>query len=138
MPAPTQGLTPRDATWLVIRRARDRTPAEQAALEQLTRLAPELARVVVLGERFLELLRQRQGELACDAWVTDAATSGVPELRRFAVKLKQDLPAVHAAAREAWSNGQTEGHVHKLKLLKRSMYGRANFDLLRVRLLHVA
>ena len=67
--------------------------------------------------------------------VADAAASGVPELRRFAIKLKQDLAAVRAACREAWSNGQTEGQVHKLKLLKRSMYGRAKFDLLRRRLL---
>jgi len=137
-PAPSEGLTPRDATWLVIRPVQERTPAEQAALDQLAELAPDLERVVVLGERFLALLRQRQGHLACDQWVTDAATSGIPELRRFAIKLKQDLSAVQAACREPWSNGQTEGHVHKLKLLKRSMYGRAKFDLLRLRLLNAA
>ena len=137
-PVPSEGLTPRDATWLVIRPVQERTPAEQAALDQVTHLVPELERVVVLGERFLALLRQRQGDLACDQWVADAADSGVPELRRFAVKLKQDLSAVQAACREAWSNGQTEGQVHKLKLLKRSMYGRAKFDLLRLRLLNAA
>jgi transposase len=137
-PVPSEGLTPRDATWLVIRPVQERTPAEQAAIDQLAQLAPDLERVVVLGERFLALLRQRQGDLACDQWVTDAATSGIPELRRFAVKLKQDLAAVRAACREPWSNGQTEGQVHKLKLLKRSMYGRANFDLLRLRLLNAA
>jgi len=137
-PVPSERLTPRDATWLVIRPVQERTPAEQAALEQVTHLVPELERVVVLGECFLTLLRQRQGDLACDQWVTDAADSGVPELRRFAVKLKQDLSAVQAACREAWSNGQTEGQIHKLKLLKRSMYGRAKFDLLRLRLLNAA
>jgi len=137
-PVPSEGLAPRDATWLVIRPVQERTPAEQAALDQLIQLAPELERVVVLGERFLTLLRQRQGDLACDQWVTDAAASGVPELRRFAIKLKQDLSAARAACREAWSNGQTEGQVHKLKLLKRTMYGRAKFDLLRLRLLHAA
>jgi len=137
-PVPAESCTPRDLTWLVIRPAHERTPAEQAALDQIKQLAPELERVVVLGERFLALLRQRQGDLACDQWVTDATTSGVPELRRFAVKLKQDQAAVRAACREAWSNGQTEGHVHRLKLLKRSMYGRAKFDLLRLRLLHAA
>jgi transposase len=136
--ASPEGLTPRDATWLVLRRARDQTPAEHAAREQLKQLTPELERVLTLGERFLELLRERQGEPACDRWVADAATSGVPELRRFAIKLKQDLAAVRAACREPWSNGQTEGQVHKLKLLKRSMYGRAKFDLLRLRLLWAA
>jgi transposase len=133
--ASPEGLTPRDATWLIVRRAQDQTPTEHAAREQLTRLTPELERVVTLAERFLALLRERQGDLACDQWVADAASSGVPELRRFAIKLKQDLAAVRAACREAWSNGQTEGQVHKLKLLKRSMYGRAKFDLLRRRLL---
>ena len=137
-PVPSEGLTPRDATWLVIRPVQARTPAEQTALDQLTQLAPDIERAVVLGERFLALLRQRQGDLACDQWVTDAAASGVPELRRFATKLKQDLSAVRAACREEWSNGQTEGQVHKLKLLKRSMYGRAKFDLLRLRLLNAA
>jgi transposase len=135
---PSAGLTPRDATWLVIRPVQERTPAEQTALDQLTQLVPDLERVVSLGERFLVLLRQRQGDQACDQWVTDAAASGVPELRRFAIKLKQDLSAVRAACRETWSNGQTEGHVHKLKLLKRSMYGRAKFDLLRLRRLNAA
>jgi transposase len=132
----SEGLTPRDATWLVIRPVQERTPAEQTALDQLTQLGPELEHVIVLGERFLTLLRQRQGDLACDQWVTDAAASGVPELRRFAIKLKQDLSAVRAACREAWSNGQTEGQVNKLKLLKRGMYGRAKFDLLRLRILN--
>ena len=137
-PVPSQGLTPRDATWLVIRPVLERTPAEQTALDQLTQRAPELERVIVLGERFLALLRQRPGDLACDQWVTDAATRGVPELRRFAVKLTQDLSAVRAAGREAWSNGQTEGQVHKLTRLKRSRYGRAKFNLLRLRLLNAA
>lgn len=138
IPVPAQGLTPRDATWLVIRPVQERTLAEQAARDQLTQLAPDLERVVILGERFLGLLRQRQGDQACDQWLTDAVASAVPELRRFAIKLKQDLAAVRAACREAWSTGQTEGQVHKLKLLKRSMYGRAKFDLLRLRLLNAA
>jgi transposase len=133
--AAARGLTPRDATWLVLRRAEVRTPAEQAALDQLAQAAPEVERMVTLGERFLALLRERQGTLACDRWVTDAAAGGVPELRRFVIKLKQDLPAVRAACHEDWSNGQTEGQVTKLKLVKRQMFGRANFDLLRRRIL---
>jgi transposase len=130
-----RGLTPRDATWLVLRRAPERTPAEQAALDQLAHLAPEVERLVTFGERFLALLRERQGTLACARWVTDAAAAGVPELRRFIIKLKQDLPAVQAACREDWSNGQTEGQVTRLKLVKRQMFGRASFDLLLRRLL---
>jgi transposase len=55
-----------------------------------------------------------------------------------ATRLVEDRAAVEAGLSLEWSNGQTEGQVNKLKLLKRSMYGRANLDLLRARLLHVA
>ena len=127
---PSFGLTPRDAAWLVTRRAQERSAAEQAALDQLTRLAAELEGVVALGERGLKLLRQRQGDRACEQWVTDAAASGVPELRGFAVKLTEDLSAVRAACREVRSN--------KLKLLRRSIYGRPKSDLLQLRLLRAA
>jgi len=137
-PASAAGLTPQDLTWLVMRRADDRTTDERRALDQARRLSPEIEHAVDLGERFLGMLRGRLGTAACDAWVADAGAGGVPEFRRFAIKLKQDLPAIRAACREPWSNGQTEGQVTKLKLLKRSMYGRANFDLLRLRLLNAA
>ncbi|MBI3460498.1 transposase, partial [Candidatus Acetothermia bacterium] len=53
-----------------------------------------------------------------------------------ALGLRQDYRAVRAAVRLEWSNGQTEGQVNRLKLLKRQMYGRAKFDLLRLRFLH--
>jgi transposase len=62
----------------------------------------------------------------------------VPELRAFVVKLRQDLPAVEAAVVSPFSQGPVEGHIHRLKLLKRSMYGRGNFDLLKQRVLYVA
>jgi transposase len=64
--------------------------------------------------------------------------SALPEMREFAHVLERDRVAVENALRYAWSNGVTEGHINKLKLLKRSMYGRANFDLLRRRMLHAA
>jgi transposase len=67
---------------------------------------------------------------------TDAGA--VPALRRFAAGLKSDLAAVRAGLREPWSNGPTEGFVHKLKLVKRQAYGRAGFALLRQRVLRAA
>ena len=54
----------------------------------------------------------------------------------FASKLQRDLQAVSAALTLTWSQGQVEGQVHRLKLIKRQMYGRAGFDLLRLRVLH--
>jgi len=60
------------------------------------------------------------------------------ELRDFAAGLRRDGSAVRAAVEQPWSNGQTEGQVKRLKLLKRQMYGRASFALLRQRVLHAA
>jgi transposase len=95
----------------------------------------ELARTESLVKEFQAMLRNRQVE-KLDDWLRQATTSGVRELRRFALGLVQDEAAVRAALSQKWSNGQVEGQVTKLKLLKRQMYGRAKFDLLRARVLH--
>ena len=71
-----------------------------------------------------------------DQWLERARNCVVPELRRFATGLRADLDAVRAAFSSPWSSGQVEGHVNRLKFLKRQMYGRAGLDLLRVRVLH--
>lgn len=80
------------------------------------------------------MVRKRNKE-ALPAWMQAATNSGNAVLARFAASLKQDLAAVEAGLSLPWSNGQTEGQVNRLKLVKRSMYGRANFDLLRARVL---
>ena len=67
----------------------------------------------------------------------DAVTkSQIPEFENFVKVLQKDEAAVRAAVSWEWSNGQTEGQVNRLKMLKRQMYGRANFDLLRARVLN--
>jgi len=71
-------------------------------------------------------------------WIEGARDSGIGELQRFAAGLVADHAAVQAGLTLTWSNGQVEGQVNRLKLLKRQMYGRANFDLLRQRILHAA
>lgn len=70
--------------------------------------------------------------------MSEAEEAGIPELKAFAVKLRQDIEAVAAAMVMPYSQGQTEGRVNKLKLIKRSMYGRGKFDLLRQRVLYAA
>jgi transposase len=62
----------------------------------------------------------------------------VPALRSFAVGLRQEYAAAAATLEYPWSNGPVEGHVNRLKTIKRQMYERANFDLLKVRVLHAA
>jgi transposase len=71
-------------------------------------------------------------------WTEQAKASGVPKLKAFAVKLLQDIEAVVAGMILPYSQGQTEGRVNKLKFIKRSMYGRGKFDLLRQRVLYAS
>ena len=80
------------------------------------------------------MVRERQSESLL-SWLEDATRSGIDALKGFAKGIKQDLEAVTNALSLTWSNGQTEGQVNRLKLIKRQMYGRANFDLLRKRVL---
>ncbi len=70
------------------------------------------------------------------SWMTRAAASGFPEMRGFVTGLGRDLAAIKAALTYEWSNGQVEGQVNPLKTIKRQLYSRANFDLLRQRVLH--
>jgi transposase len=88
-----------------------------------------------LVQEFFRLVRTRQGT-HLEGWLGKAAESGIPELQRFATGLEQDQAAVLAGLTRPESNAITEGHVCKLKLLKRMMFGRAGFALLRQRVLH--
>jgi transposase len=117
---------------------KDQLPEEERDyLRRLCDQAPTSALAYDLAQEFADMARQRTGR-RFDAWLTRATTSGIPELDRSARGLTDDRAAVEAALSLEWSNGQTEGQINKLKLLKRSMFGRANFDLLRRRVLNAA
>jgi transposase len=126
--------SPRRMAGVWLRRAADRTEAEQPALQRLLELCPEARLAFSLTERFTTLLREGQVDVL-EAWLEDASASGLPEFHSFATGLRRDQPAIVAAVSLPYSNGQTEGQITKLKLLKRSMYGRASFELLRRRVL---
>ena len=83
------------------------------------------------------MVRERRAE-TFDAWLTACQGSHVLELYNFARVLQRDYAAVTAALTVPWSNGQVEGQIHRLKYMQQSEYGRANFDLLRQRMLHRA
>jgi transposase len=83
------------------------------------------------------MIRERQAN-ALLAWLEQAEQCSVPEMRGFAAGLGQDYVAVAAALEQVWRNGQVEGQINRLKLIKRQMYGRAKLDLLRARMLHAA
>ena len=81
------------------------------------------------------MLKERQAE-ALDSWLIRAKACQVTELSSFVHGIRRDYAAVRAAFSLTWSNGITEGHVNRLKFLKRQMFGRAHLDLLRVKVLH--
>ena len=94
---------------------------------------PALIEARGLPDRFHAMVPRKTPNL--DGWITDAASS---LLASFAAGVSRDKAAITAAITSPWSNGQTEGQITKLKLVKRQMYGRAKLDLLEARLLHVA
>jgi transposase len=108
--------------------------AERGYLDRLLAASPPLALARDLALRFAAMVRERKaGDFA--RWLAEADGS---ELSSFAIGLRQDEAAVRAALELPWSNGQTEGQITRLKLIKRQMYGRAKHDLLRARVLHAA
>ena len=115
------------------------TQSQDAAIyiDHLCQLDPGIARANQLVQAFLALIRERRGD-ALKAWMAEATDSGIVELARFARGLQDDLCAIQAGLTLEWSNGVTEGQIHRLKLLKRQGYGRAGFALLRQRILLVA
>ena len=131
------GPPPRLVASLVLRRPEKRTEEQRAYLKLVAAEDPAIASAVDLAEDFLVMLRRREGD-RLEAWLAAAEASGVDDLKRFAGKLRTDLAAVQAGLTLRHSNGQTEGHVTKLKLVKRQGYGRAKIDLLRKRLLRAA
>jgi transposase len=111
---PCQPLTPRRATWLILRREAKHT---------------EVAEAIDLAQDFATLVRQRQPE-ALDPWLQRATASTLEALQRFAKGLYEDYEAVKAGVTLPWSSGPVEGHINRLKMLKRQMFGRARLDLL--------
>jgi transposase len=111
---------------------RDRLARAEAVMVATVEAAvPALATARDLVERFHRMLRARTPN-ALPAWLTDASAS---MLAAFGRGIAFDQAAVRAALTEPWSNGPTEGHITKLKLVRRQMYGRGKLDLLRARLL---
>jgi transposase len=134
VPAPPSA---RQLSFEWARRAEERKPPEQARLDAIRARSDELAAALDLADGFADLIRKRSPETLGE-WLARGEASSDPDLRRFAEGIRRDEAAVHAAVTEAWSNGPVEGHVNRLKTIKRQMYGRASFVLLRARVLNVA
>jgi transposase len=127
--------TSRQAAFLFLRCPEKRRGEEQETLVKLRQIDPEVDRAYDLVQQFAHMLRSRTGE-HLDAWLTRVESSKIPELRSFASGIEKDKDAVRNGLTWWINNGVVEGHVTKLKLIKRQGYGRASFPLLRKRVLH--
>lgn len=124
---------PRRLVWVIVRQPSQLTTADRALLAHIQQ-HPEVARAWELAQEFQDLVRHRKPD-GLDSWLSACAASGIAELQSFAKGLEQEYASIGAALSEPWSSGQVEGQVTRLKSIKRQMYGRANFDLLRQRVL---
>jgi transposase len=137
-PPPVKPPSPRRASWLLLGGGWEVTAEDQGFVEVLCQQDEEIRQAAELAREFAGMVRQER-EAALAGWLGRAEVEGIPaELRGFAATLRQDQAAVEAALQEPWSNGPVEGCINRLKTIKRQMYGRANFDLLRLRVLHCA
>jgi transposase len=111
------------------------TAKEQQHIAFMYQASSDICALDLLSQEFVTLLKERQAE-ALDSWLKRAKACHVTELASFVNGIRRDYAAVRAAFSCEWSNGITEGHVNRLKFLKRQMFGRAHLDLLRVKVLH--
>jgi transposase len=109
------------------------TPRQVEKVDVLKQALPMFACMRSLAMRFRGLLRGSDPD-ALNDWIRDAMGCGIHVMQKFAAKLRYDIDAVRNAIREPWSNGQTEGQINRLKMLKRATYGRASVALLCARM----
>lgn len=126
----------RELSWLVIRASEESNETEVGILKRI-RQASWMDNVYRLAQQFRRMIRDRLAD-ELDEWILEAKATGLRRIINFASGLQQDYRAVRAALETEWSSGQIEGQINRLKLLKRQMYGRASFDLLRIRVLEAA
>jgi transposase len=123
--------TPRRAVRLLTGDPGTLGDGDRRFVAALLERSPAIATAVDLIGRFATMVKDQLAD-ALDGWLREAEASA---LAPFAAGLRRDEDAVRAALTEPWSNGQVEGQVNRLKVIKREMYGRAGFDLLRGRVL---
>ena len=122
-------------SWLFVNQAGKLDAKQTQHVGQIRAGHPDLERAYQLSQEFVMMLAERR-EAYLDTWLTQAEHSGLPEFKKMAKGIRLDYAAVKAAFASEWSNGQVEAQVNSWKLQKRLMFGRAHFDLLRLRVLH--
>jgi transposase len=129
--------TPRAVVWWLLKDKEKLKEEQRAFIGELLEKSPIIKAAYELVWEFRRMIKTRNGKKLND-WFGKVEQSGISELARFVKGLREDEAAVHAAMEYEWSNGQVEGQVNRLKTVKRQMFGRANLDLLKLRVLKAA
>lgn len=132
-----QRLSPQQASWFFVIAKEQLTMQQQQQLQEMCQASEEITHAYALSQSFVHLLKERKAQ-ELTSWLRQAKGSQVTELRSLAKGMQQDYAAIFAACSQPWSQGQVEGQINRLKCLKRQMYGRARFDLLRLRVLQAS
>jgi transposase len=131
-----KGPTVREVTGWIMRNPATHTDKQRHSLAHLRETSPHLDAVTTLVSEFADMMLNRRGE-HLETWLNTIETSDLTHLRSFAAGIRNDQAAVTNGLTLEHNSGTVEGTVNKIKMLKRQMYGRANLDLLRKRLLHL-
>jgi transposase len=128
----------RKTAWLLSSSSDDLSHQDAARVDAIAHACPDIKIAADLTNGFAKMVRERD-KSSFEAWICAATEPHVPKpIRSFAANLMKDQAAVEAALEQPWSNGQLEGQINRLKMLKRQMYGRANLKLLECRKLNAA
>jgi transposase len=137
LPAPIslpRSVKPRQAAGWIVTDPDNLHPDHHAQLQSILQRSPALAAVAGHVRAFAKMLKHRTGQ-QLPQWIADVLADDLPELHAFVAGLQRDLDAVTAGLTLPWSSGPVEGQVNRIKMIKRQMFGRAGFDLLRKRIL---
>ena len=128
-------LSIRQTAILLLNKEDNLKAEEKIFVETILKSSEEVKKISQIGTEFQTMIKEKQSE-KFNSWLENSKNCGIKELARFAFGLKQDEAAVRQSMSSEWSNGQVEGQVNRLKSIKRQMYGRANFDLLKARVMY--
>jgi hypothetical protein len=128
------GFAPQQLVWLLLLEVERLSGEEAYALDKLCKKETAIGKLRCFAQKFLRLFRQGHTN-SLDDWFREVEKSPFHDLQTFAFSLRREQDALTAAISLPWSNGPTEGVVTKIKLVKRQMYGRGSFELLRKRVL---
>jgi len=128
-----RSVAPRHVAYLLSKPESELTAEQQQEVDWFCQSFPDLAAAYRLAQEFGKIVREHLPDQFTE-WLEKAASSELTDFRNFAASLVRDKDAITAALTTSWSSGPVEGHVNRLKLIKREMFGRGKLDLLEKRL----